>query len=73
MSVQRIAQKVRGIVVGTGAEIGHLRGWRRLEVTTHPLPQFDRTLAFYQREGFGLSGGRKLKLELPCIRPFNYK
>lgn len=45
--------------------VGRSCGWRRLEVTTPPLPQFDRTLAFYQREGFSISGGRKLKLELP--------
>jgi GNAT superfamily N-acetyltransferase len=45
--------------------LGQSRGWRRLEVTTPPLPQFDRTLGFYQREGFSISGGRKLKLELP--------
>jgi len=41
------------------------RGWKRLEVTTPPLPQFDRTLAFYEREGFAITGGRKLKLALP--------
>lgn len=40
---------------------GHSRGWKRLEVTTPPLPQFDKTLAFYQREGFAITGGRKLK------------
>lgn len=40
---------------------GKTQGWRRLEVTTPPLPQFERTLAFYQREGFAISGGRKLK------------
>ena len=40
------------------------RGWTRLEVTTPPLPQFDRSLAFYEREGFEISGGRKLKLVL---------
>jgi GNAT superfamily N-acetyltransferase len=45
--------------------VGLSRGWRRLEVTTPPLPQFDRTLVFYEREGFSISGGRKLKLELP--------
>jgi GNAT superfamily N-acetyltransferase len=45
--------------------VGLSRGWCRLEVTTPPLPQFDRTLAFYEREGFSISGGRKLKLELP--------
>lgn len=40
------------------------RGWTRLEVTTPPLPQFDRTLAFYTRHGFTISGGRKLKATL---------
>jgi GNAT superfamily N-acetyltransferase len=40
------------------------REWTRLEVTTPPLPQFDRTLLFYERQGFSLSGGRKLKLDL---------
>ena len=40
------------------------RNWKRLEVTTPPLPQFDRTLAFYEREGFSITGGRKLKVAL---------
>lgn len=40
------------------------RGWTRLEVTTPPLPRFNRTLAFYEREGFAISGGRKLKVDL---------
>jgi len=44
--------------------IGHQREWKRLEVTTPPLPQFDRTLSFYQRNGFTISGERKLKLNL---------
>lgn len=43
---------------------GISRGWKRLEVTTPPLPQFDRTLAFYEREGFAITGGRKLKVLL---------
>lgn len=43
---------------------GAARGWTRLEVTTPPLPQFDPTLAFYQREGFAIAGGRKLKVAL---------
>ncbi len=41
---------------------GSSRGWTRLEVTTPPLPQFERTLAFYEREGFAIAGGRKLKV-----------
>ncbi|MDE3036761.1 MAG: GNAT family N-acetyltransferase, partial [Nitrospirota bacterium] len=44
--------------------IGQSRGWTRLEVTTPPLPQFDRTLAFYRQQGFCISGGRKLKVDL---------
>jgi GNAT superfamily N-acetyltransferase len=43
---------------------GVSRGWKRLEVTTPPLPQFDKTLAFYEREGFSITGGRKLKVAL---------
>lgn len=40
------------------------RGWQRLEVTTPPLPSFEKTLAFYEREGFSITGGRKLKMLL---------
>ncbi len=32
-----------------------------LGATTPLLPQFDKTLAFYVREGFSVTGGRKLK------------
>lgn len=52
---------------GVGADLverakafGRSRHWTRLEVTTPPLPQFDQALSFYQREGFEISGGRKL-------------
>jgi GNAT superfamily N-acetyltransferase len=63
----RPAHRSKGIgaaLIGEALQLGQSRGWRRLEVTTPPLPQFDRTMAFYQREGFSISGGRKLKLEL---------
>jgi GNAT superfamily N-acetyltransferase len=63
----RPAHRSKGIgaaLMGEARRLGQSRGWRRLEVTTPPLPQFDRTMAFYQREGFSISGGRKLKLEL---------
>lgn len=43
---------------------GNSRDWTRLEVTTPPLPQFDKTLLFYEREGFAITGGRKLKVTL---------
>lgn len=63
----RPSHRSRGIGTALMAEskkVGQARGWRRLEVTTPPLPQFDRTLAFYQRQGFTISGGRKLKVDL---------
>jgi GNAT superfamily N-acetyltransferase len=64
----RPAYRLNGVgaaLLSEAKRMGQAKGWRRLEVTTPPLPQFDRTLAFDQREGFSISGGRKLKSELP--------
>lgn len=55
------SQGIGKLLIQTVKEFGDQRGWKRLEVTTPPLPQFDATLAFYEREGFEISGGRKLK------------
>ncbi|MRR56681.1 MAG: N-acetyltransferase [Deltaproteobacteria bacterium] len=57
-------QNVGGQLISAAKSFGVARDWRRLEVTTPPLPQFDRTLCFYEREGFAISGGRKLKADL---------
>lgn len=51
-------------LISEAKDFGRLRGWTQLEVTTPPLPQFDRTLAFYEREGFFITGGRKLKMAI---------
>ena len=40
------------------------KNWHRVEVTTPPLPEFDRTLEFYKRNGFEISGGKKLKINI---------
>lgn len=55
---------VGGALVEAVRQVAKSRGWTRLEVTTPPLPQFDRSLAFYARLGFTQSGGRKLKATL---------
>lgn len=63
----RPAHRSKGVgaaLLEQARRLGRSRGWRRLEVTTPPLPQFDWTLAFYRREGFSIAGGRKMKLEL---------
>lgn len=43
---------------------GRRRGWKRLEVCTPPLPQFTGTIAFYERQRFEITGGRKMKVLL---------
>ena len=55
------SQDIGKQLLETARAFGTSKGWTRLEVTTPPLPAFERTLAFYQREGFAITGGRKLK------------
>jgi len=43
------------------AAYGVRQGWKRLEMCTPPLPEFDRTLMFYQANGFEVTGGRKMR------------
>ena len=56
---------VGGRLLAEARQFAMSRGWTRLEVTTPPLPQFERTLAFYERHNFSISGGRKMKTDLP--------
>lgn len=58
------SQGLGKMLIQSVKDFGDQRGWKRLEVTTPPLPQFDGTLSFYEREGFEISGGRKLKTVL---------
>lgn len=60
----RPAYRSRGVgaaLVEAVRVFGRRRGWSRLEVTTPPLPAFDRTFAFYAKHGFVVSGGRKMR------------
>lgn len=38
--------------------------WKRLELCTPPIPEFDRTVEFYQLNGFEITGGHKMKYEI---------
>ncbi len=51
-------------LLDAAAAHGRERGWTRLELCTPPLPEFERALAFYEREGFEVTGGRKMKRTL---------
>jgi len=37
------------------------KDWKRLELCTPPVPEFDRTVEFYQANGFEITGGYKMK------------
>jgi GNAT superfamily N-acetyltransferase len=52
---------VGAALLAAAREHGKARGWTRLEVTTPPLPEFERTLRFYAANGFEVAGGRKLR------------
>lgn len=58
------SQKVGEQLLLAIAETGREKGWTLLEVTTPPVPEFDRTLAFYEKSGFRITGGRKLRFDL---------
>ena len=51
-------------LLNKAGEFAKNKNWHRIEVTTPPLPEFDRTLEFYQRRGFEIAGGRKLKIDI---------
>ncbi|WP_082824086.1 GNAT family N-acetyltransferase [Crenobacter luteus] len=44
--------------------LGRAAGWRALEVTTPPLPAFQRSFAFYQSQGLAPVAGRKMRRAL---------
>lgn len=58
------SQKVGQVLIQKAVNFGREKSWSRLEVTTPPLPQFDKTLEFYESNGFAISGGRKLKIDI---------
>jgi len=58
------SSKVGRRLLGHVCRFARDKGWRRIEVTTPPLPEFDRTLSFYRNNGFEITGGRKLKMDI---------
>ena len=44
------------------------KNYRRVEVTTPPLPEFVRSLDFYKKNGFEITGGRKMKIGLIILQ-----
>lgn len=42
-------------------EFAKQQKWKRLELCTPPVPEFDRTVEFYKSNGFEITGGYKMK------------
>mgnify|MGYP000495357679 CR=1 FL=1 len=55
------SQKVGSILLEKVAEHAKSLNWKRLELCTPPLPEFERTVKFYEENGFEVTGGRKMK------------
>lgn len=45
-------------------QYGREHGWSCVELCTPPLPEFERTLVFYQQNGLVPVGGRKMRQHL---------
>jgi len=45
-------------------EFSKMKGWKRLELCTPPVPEFNRTVDFYKSNGFEITGGYKMKRPL---------
>ncbi len=54
---------VGAALISAAAALAQTRGWARLEVGTPELPEWERTAAFCQRNGFVMIGAR-MKLPL---------
>jgi len=58
------AQGVGNLLLKHAKHFAIHKNWKRMEVTTPPLPAFSRSLKFYEKAGFTITGGAKLKLPL---------
>lgn len=55
------SQGVGAMLLEKIVEFARKKGWRRLELTTPPLPEFDASVRFYEKNGFEVGSGRKLR------------
>jgi|SRR6185369_506469 len=57
---RKVGQKLIEKIV----EVAKSKNWKRLELCTPPVPEFNRTVSFYQANGFEITGGYKMKRAL---------
>lgn len=52
---------VGSLLIAQAKEYAQKKGWSCIELCTPPLPAFERTLKFYQKNGLIPVGGRKMR------------
>lgn len=55
------SEGVGGMLIKKVKEYGISNNWSCIELCTPPLPEFERTLSFYQENGLVPVGGRKMR------------
>jgi GNAT superfamily N-acetyltransferase len=55
------ATGVGSMLIEQAKDYGKKCNWSCIELCTPPLPEFDRTLNFYQKNGLNPVGGRKMR------------
>ena len=58
---ERRSDGLGNLLIDRVKDHGRQCGWACLELCTPPLPQFERTLSFYQQNGMIPVGGRKMR------------
>ena len=58
------SQQIGQQLLSAAADLAYRQGWQRLELCTPPVPEFERSVAFYQANGFEITGGYKMKYTL---------
>ncbi|VVC82426.1 GNAT family N-acetyltransferase [Sideroxydans sp. CL21] len=59
---------VGAVLIEQVRSYGQKRAWSCIELCTPPLPEFDRTISFYQNNGLVPVGGRKMRQNLDINR-----
>jgi len=59
--IQSNSKYVGSMLIEQVKDYGKKRNWTCIELCTPPLPEFKRTLNFYQKNGLNPVGGRKMR------------
>lgn len=58
------SQKVGEALLDEAKKYAKSQAWKRLELCTPPVAEFQRTVDFYTHQGFEVTGGYKMKLPI---------